>query len=414
MVIIIKKEKINIGIGFITGRKNFKNVIKTFANSWLETNINSKKNALHLFVAYDLEYKNTKLNDYILTNDTVCNSIDSSFYIGNSIISTESKSLTDKMVLTDRQANLIFSNGYAGKRNIILYYAIKNKMDYLIFLDDDEYPVAVINHNENILWQGQQVLKTHVNYLKRCDITHGYHCGYVSPIPQLLFNNILSENDFKIFIEAISNDIISWDSIKEKMDNGGVQYSDINLLNSKKSHHVKQINGLKFISGSNLGFNLQNPLKIYPFYNPPGARGEDTFLSSCLSDCNVQKIPCYTFHDGFSLYNHILFGVLPNNLCAIKINSQAIRKRFLDATIGWIRYKPLLIYLTNKNNFSCEIKNIEEKLNYVLPKMCAYFHDESYSKILTEFKLYCSNVNEHLEAFDDTKEAWNKIIKFIS
>ena len=57
---------------------------------------------------------------------------------------------------------------------------------------------------------------------------------------------------------------------------------------------------MKFISGANLCFNLKNYKNFPPFYNPPGARGEDTFLSTCLSECSVRKVPCYTFHDGFS------------------------------------------------------------------------------------------------------------------
>jgi hypothetical protein len=54
------------------------------------------------------------------------------------------------------------------------------------------------------------VIKTHLLYIRQADITHGYHCGYVSPIPYVEFNNDLTENDFATFIEAISNDIINW------------------------------------------------------------------------------------------------------------------------------------------------------------------------------------------------------------
>ena len=75
---------------------------------------------------------------------------------------------------------------------------------------------------------------------------------------------------------------------------------------------------MKFISGANLGLNLKNLDKLFPFYNPPGARGEDTFLSTCICECTIRKVPCYTFHDGFSTYQHLLLGVLPNNLKAMR------------------------------------------------------------------------------------------------
>jgi len=32
---------------------------------------------------------------------------------------------------------MIFAKGYAGQRNIVLFDAIKHKIDYLIFFDDD-------------------------------------------------------------------------------------------------------------------------------------------------------------------------------------------------------------------------------------------------------------------------------------
>jgi hypothetical protein len=35
---------------------------------------------------------------------------------------------------------LLFSTEYAEKRNAVLHIAIKNKIDYLLFPDDDEYP----------------------------------------------------------------------------------------------------------------------------------------------------------------------------------------------------------------------------------------------------------------------------------
>jgi hypothetical protein len=43
----------------------------------------------------------------------------------------------------ERQAKLVFGRGYAGKRNIIQYIALKEGIDYLMFFDDDELPLAV-------------------------------------------------------------------------------------------------------------------------------------------------------------------------------------------------------------------------------------------------------------------------------
>lgn len=410
----ITKKKINVGVGFVTGRKYFKNVVKTYVHNWNDSGlVDTRKYALHLIVAYDLQYKNTKVSDYKITDEEILDLVDSAHYFGNSSIRTEAQYLVEKKVISLKEAELIFGEGYAMKRNAVLYFALKNKMDYLIFLDDDEYPIATIKINDSIVWKGQEVLSTHINNLKYSDMTHGHHCGYISPIPQLAFNDKLSEDDFRIYIESISNDIINWESIKAKMDDGGVTYADLDVIDSEIIEYVEKVNGMKFISGANLGFNLKNIDKLFPFYNPPGARGEDTFLSTCIGEYNIRKIPSYTFHDGFSTYEHLLLGALPNKLAPIRADSSAIKKRFLKASIGWIRYKPLLLYITQRDNYEAEIAKMRENLSYVIPKICDYFGNDEFKKILSELEFYHMHVEEHYKDFQNTKKAWAKIMKFL-
>ena len=409
----IEKKKINVGVGFVTGRKNFKNVVKTYVDNWNESGlVDNGKYALHLLVAYDLKYKITKVSDYKITDEEILDMVDSAYYLGDSSIITEARYLVEKKVISLKEAKLIFGEGYAMKRNAVLYFALKNKMDYLIFLDDDEYPIANIKVNDSIVWKGQEVLSTHISNIKHADMTHGHHCGYISPIPHLDFNDKLSEDEFRIFIESISNDIINWDSIKEKMNDGGVTYADIDIIDSKITEIVKEIDGMKFISGANLGFNLKNLDKLFPFYNPPGARGEDTFLSTSIGKCNIRKVPCYTFHDGFSTYEHLLLGVLPNKLKAMKADKDVITKRFLKASIGWIRYKPLLLYITKRDNYEMEIKKMKGNLSNVIPKICNYFGNHEFKKILDELEFYHTHVEAHYKDFVNTKTAWAKIMNF--
>ena len=410
----IEKKKMNVGVGFVTGRKNFKNVVNSYVDNWNESGlVDNKKVALHLFVAYDLKYTNTKASDYKITDEEILDMVDSAYYLGDSSIANEAQYLVEKKVISLKEAKLIFGEGYAMKRNAVLYFALKNKMDYLIFLDDDEYPIATIKINDSIVWKGQEVLSTHIKSIANADMTHGHHCGYISPIPYLQFNDKLSEDDFKMFIEAISNDIITWDSVKEKMSDGGVTYADFDIINDEITENVEEVNGMKFVSGANLGFNLKNPEKLFPFYNPPGARGEDTFLSTCLGECDIIKVPCYTFHDGFSTYEHLLLGVLPNKLKTMKADSVAITKRFLKAAIGWTRYKPLLLYITKRDDYESEIAKIKDSLSCVIPKLCRYFGNMEFETILKELEFYHTHVEEHCKDFENTKSAWMKIIAFL-
>jgi hypothetical protein len=408
---IENKKKINVGIGFVTGRKNFKEIAETYIRSFTQNDhLDTNKYALHLFVAYDLKYTGTQVSDYRITDGRLLELVDSAYYLGPAAIAAEVDTLVKDNVITAGEADLVFGEGYARKRNTVLYFAIKNNMDFLIFLDDDEYPMANIKADHGIVWRGQEILSAHLEGIQNADMTHGYHCGYISPIPQLQFNRQLTEQEFKLFIEAISNDIINWDSIKEKMEDGGITYADTAIMDSKETIWVESVNGMKFISGSNLAINLENRNKIFPFYNPPGARGEDTFLSTCIDSCKVRKVGCYTFHDGFSAYGQILSGVLPESLKTIKPDTPSAVKRFLKAAVGWIRYKPLLLYITQPNEYEKTMAEIEEKLSLVLPKICLYFGTGDFQVILKEFNYYRSHVKQHFEDFENTKKAWRKIM----
>ena len=191
----------------------------------------------------------------------------------------------------------------------------------------------------------------------------------------------------------------------------GVTYSDENILTNQLSYEVEEVNGMKFISGANLCFNLKNYKILPPFYNPPGARGEDTFMSTALANLKVVKVPCYAFHDGFSMYNNLLNGVLPIELKPIENTSNEILMRFVNASVGWVRYKPLLVYITDKVNFEAIMKTMEDNLKYTIPKLCAYFETEEFNKILIEFNKYRKNVKKHFDEFEKTKSTWKRLLE---
>ncbi|MFZ3130094.1 MAG: hypothetical protein WA125_03080, partial [Desulfosporosinus sp.] len=388
-----EEKTIKVGFGFATGRKSFQKVLRTYIHTWKESGlVENKRISLNLFVAYDLDYHKTKITDYTNVHPELVEQIDSSTFIGSKDRKEEINYLIRENVINLNEVRMIFGRGYAGKRNAVLYNAIKQKMDYLLFLDDDEYPMAVTKTRNTAIWGGQEVLTNHLSYLNQADITHGHHCGYISPIPYMEFNDTMTETDFRSFIEAISNDIINWDTLKTIMENGGVTYADTTILTSDDAIEVPEINHAKFISGANLGINLTDSRRIFPFYNPPGARGEDTFLSTCLSDRKVLRVPCYTFHDGFSTYNHLLEGVLPINLKFIKADTEQITTRFYNACIGWIRYKPLLLYITQRDRYEEKIEEMREQLNETLPKICAYFGEPDFIKVFAELEKYHKNV----------------------
>lgn len=409
------KKKIKVGIGFATGRKSFQKVLKSYVYNWRESGLTDIDNvSLNLLVAYDLKYSNTKSTDYTNVSKEVFSLVDDMYFIGSNELQQEIEYLTGNKIINDKQARLIFGTGYAAKRNAVLYMAIKNKIDYLIFFDDDEYPMAVTKTKSTAIWGGQHVLSTHLKNIADADITNGHHCGYISPIPYIEFNNIMTEADFRLFIEAISNDIISWDTISSVMNNGGVTFADTKILVSDDTEEVQEVNHTKFISGANLCINLTKPIRVFPFYNPPGARGEDTFLSTCLSEHKVLRVPCYTFHDGFSTYQSLMEGVLPIKLKYIKADSKEISSRFYNACIGWIRYKPLLLYITQQDQYDNKIQEIRERLDAILPKISAFFNRDDFANLSTELERYNKNVKKHYNEYLETQKIWRNICDFLA
>ena len=409
-------QTINLGIGLATGRRSFKKVLLSYISIWKETKkelpigIDVK---LSLFVSYDVNYKKTSSKDFTNLSQEIVDAFDRIVFMGEKNASSSISGLAAQDAFSPDALNSVFGSGYAGKRNAVLFSAIEHHMDYLLFLDDDEYPMAVTNTKGTCLWSGQRVFLSHLKEIVHADLTNGYHCGYISPIPQIIFNEQLREKDFRVFIKAISNDIITWESISNLMRTGGVTYASTDILQQEKAEKVPWENNCRFISGDNLCINLKEPLRTLPFYNPPGARGEDTFLSTMLENRKVVKIPCYTFHDGFSYYSHILDGALPIHLKQIAADSPKIITRFVNACIGWVRYKPLLLYITQPEEYEERTQLIRAALRESVPAFINHFQDDRFSEIPKEFEKYSKNVKRHHAQYMLTQVTWEKIICFL-
>jgi phage-related protein len=93
--------------------------------------------------------------------------------------------------------------------------------------------------------------------------------------------------------------------------------------------------------------------------------------------------------------------------------TNAVAKRFFQASLGWIRYKPLLIYITNRGNYKTEIRKIKENLTKVISSVCSYFGNDKFKDILNELDFFDAHVEEHYADFGNTKNAWIKIVKFL-
>ena len=400
------KDTIELGIAFVTGRPNVCKIINNYYKNMIEQLEKfGKKVNLTIFLLYDLNYQYTIRTDFYSIIPDVYKNIKIK-YITPENIEEEKKKLISRNNFTREEVDLFLGNGHAKGRNTVMYYALKWKIDYLLFWDDDEYPVAIVKENDNLLWIPQDNILRHLEHIDDADVTIGYHCGYISPIPYVELGEEISEEDFKNYIEAISNELVSWESIKQKMiDNNGVTYSEKSIAEGNGLYELKQ----KWVAGSTLCLNLTHLDKIPAFYNPPLARGEDTFFSTLLKDAKILKIPVYHFHDGFLKYTSIIKGRYPKKLRRIKTEEENIEIRFLKASKGWIKYKPLLMYIQDKENYRNNIQIAIEKLEKSVPKINELFESSNFTDLVKDLKEYDKNVEKHYKEYLKTNEIWKRL-----
>ena len=294
-------KKIELGIGFVTGRPNACQIINKYYRTIVEQAKRYNENVnVTIFILYDINYQQTGKEEFYIIHPEVYKDINIK-YITPENIEEDKKILKGRYGFTTKEAEFILGYGHSKGRNTLMYYALKRRMDYLLFWDDDEYPVACVKEeNGQIQWIPQDNIIKHLENIKAADVSVGYHCGYISPIPYMELNEEIEEKIFKSYIEAISNELVEWDNIKRIMQkNNGVTYADPDIARGEGKYEIGLEKGSKWVAGSTLCLNLKRIENIPAFYNPPGARGEDTFFSMMLDNCKVIKTPVYHFHDGF-------------------------------------------------------------------------------------------------------------------
>lgn len=401
------EKKKEFAIGFISGRKSVCEIINTYYKN-IQQQLGEEAN-LSFFILYDVTYQNLSKQDFYKINPEVYDAGVKVKHIGIEEIDLEKEIIQEEYNLTEEDANLFLGHGYCKARNTIMYFALKNHIDYLFFWDDDEYPVSCLKNGEDIMWEEQNNIATHMKYISKMDITFGHRCGYNSPIPYVDFNQYQCEDEFRNLIDAVSNEAVSWNNVKKVMEQNGITYADEKVLNEKKVYKLHKLGISEWLLGSGLCINLDNIKKIPAFYNPPKARGEDTFFSTLLNGANVVQVPTYHFHDGFLQYMSIMNKQYPNSLKKILLEDREIEKRFLDACIGWMKYKPLLIYITQRYEYKEKIEEIKVKLEKSIPKMNEVFTHSDFSVLLTELENYDKNVKNHYKEYIKTNNIWNTI-----
>ena len=124
---------------------------------------------------------------------------------------------------------------------------------------------------------------------------------------------------------------------------------------------------------------------------------------------SVMKTPLYHFHDGFLKYKGIMSGKYPKKLKKIELKDENVGTRFFKASIGWLKYKPLLIYIQNRRKYKEEITKMRECLKISIPQIDKLFPDIDFSQLMPILDQYDEEVQKHYKEFVETNKAWNKV-----
>lgn len=403
-------EKIEFGIGFLAGRPNVCRIINNYYKSILEQGKKSgKKVNFTFFILFDLNYQMSARNEFYNIIPSVYKNTDVK-YITPEDIEEEKKILASRYKIKKNDVNLILGQGYAKARNCIMYFALKSKMDYLLFWDDDEYPVSCVEQDEKIVWQQENNILTHLNNIEDALVTMGHRCGYMSPIPPVDFNQTMKEEDFKKYIDGVSNEAVSWENVKKQIseNRNGIMLADKSILEKREVVKMENVGSENWLLASGICINLRKLKDVPPFFNPVQARGEDTFFSTFLGNQKVLSVPTYHFHDSFLKYTDIPKRKYPTKLKDIDLEDGKIEERFFWASVGWIKYKPLLIYITNKENYRSIINKTRENLELSIPNINKVFTKYDFSRLIDVLDRFDKKVEDDYQEYIKTFEIWEK------
>ncbi len=406
------KRQINFGIGFITGRPNVCKIINNYEQFIMEQIKELDiEVSITIYILYDLNYQHTIRTDFYGILPKAYKNMRIKYITPENILEYE-KILISRYGMTREQSELFIGNGYAKARNTILYCAMQHHMDYILFWDDDEYPIANVMDKNQLSWIKQKNVLQHIKNIEKANVTWGYRCGIMNPIPYVEYTDEIKEEDYKNFIDALENEVISWSKIQKMRENPGcISYAESDIAKGiAKPKYLEEIGKENFVLGSGICLNLNEIDKIPAFYNPPNARGEDTFFSCALRDkkASVLKIPTYHFHDSFLQFTGLMKERKPKKMPKVSLDDAEIEQRFYKAAIGWTRYKPLLYYITDRKKYREIIDQAKENLRKSVKKMNTEFVTCDFSALIDELNKYDKNVEKHYQEYLQVNDLWDE------
>jgi len=396
------------------GRLNVKKVIRAFIENALIWGHDPKMFSIYL--AIDTNFQNTRVEDFRLDEDfeKIVNKV---VYISEKDRENLAEEIISKSNVSREIVETLFVGaGYSKQRNSVLLWALRDRNDYAIYVDDDESPfVPIKDADDNLRWENLDFFGPHIKELSSgTDITRGPYLGYQSPVPSDFEKDVPEDIRVKLG-ESLhwGSDVITKYSFFNLMNQ--IKYlPEEELKNPSRPFVVEEGHLGKQIYAGNMGINLRSVRmgKIPIFYTPPHARGEDTIFALQLGKIVVKEVASYIFHDPFGIYSSIFDGEFPEILKNIPLTSNS-KQRFAKALMGWLMYAPILISMTSKN----EVEKIErigkmlETIGEPANQLADLFDIPELRDCKNILRKYYEDVDSHSKNLEEIQKEWkNKIL----
>lgn len=248
------------------------------------------------------------------------------------------------------EATLLFRRRpYTFQLNTAIAFAILDGNEVAIFFDDDQgFAVPVTRADGSFEWRYMDIIGEHLRaLLGSATVTTGPVAGCVSPIPERLVDLIGSDA-----VRDLGNLYSGGHEFLTARHFEGTGYRSLrDPAFTVPSDEIRGETDKTWISPANMGLSLRR--EFPPFFNPPGARGEDAFFFLGLTRTEVvTRIGAGVFHDPFLRYPGIYSNDFPRHFVQIAASSREIA-RFAAACVGWLRYMPLYMRVSQPDWGTC-------------------------------------------------------------
>jgi hypothetical protein len=290
---------------------------------------------------------------------------------------------------------------YGAYRNAILFRAILDGLDYLLFFDADVAP-RVLTHLDQgqTSWQVVDFVGRHMQSLQKEHVaaTTSEYSGYYI-IPPMSFSGM--------------SDLL----------NGLGKGMALEYMEDCQEHHCLNLGsktpGLPRPTdkplGGNLGLDLTRPWRLAPFYSTlyPFAgvmvkgRGEDTLVGQAIKASNgeIMDIDLPIFHDTYDGFPEV-----PD------IRQKSILDRFYWACLGWIGRNPFLSWYLDqagllKTDLRSETTLQRIGLEIGGEQAAAFLRDPRFKRLNEAFEASSICLPDAIQRYDRLMNAWQMLLQ---